>query len=56
MTEAEVEIVAEQFDMEAYGSIIESLIYDGYIHFDESQQVYRFNSYILQRWWSKKKK
>ena len=37
-----------------YESVIESLIYDGYIHFDSSQKFYRFNSYLLQQWWQKK--
>ena len=37
-----------------YPSVLESLIYDGYIHQEEETRIYRFNSYLLQRWWAKK--
>ncbi|MEM7657939.1 MAG: hypothetical protein AAF399_17570 [Bacteroidota bacterium] len=55
LTKAEVANIAEASELSAYHSVIESLMYDGYIHFDEGAQIFRFNSYILQRWWNKKK-
>ena len=35
-------------------SVVEALVYDGYIHFDTFAKAYRFNSYLLQKWWNKK--
>lgn len=35
-------------------AVVEALIYDGYIHFDTFAKAYRFNSYLLQKWWNKK--
>jgi len=35
-------------------SIIESLIYDGYIFQDLDKKAYRFQSSLLQAWWNKK--
>lgn len=35
-------------------SVIESLIYDGYIFEDVDKKVYRFQSSLLQAWWNKK--
>lgn len=35
-------------------SVIESLTYDGYIFFDVDRKAYRFQSSLLQAWWSKK--
>lgn len=35
-------------------SVIESLIYDGYIFHDVDKKAYRFQSSLLQAWWSKK--
>lgn len=51
----QVAAIADTHELTAYSTIIDSLIYDGYIHFDENAKIYRFNSYILQRWWSKKR-
>lgn len=34
-----------------YRLVIENLIYDGYIEFDDDSQNYLFNSPILMRWW-----
>lgn len=36
---------------ETYDSLIDSLIFDGYIH--EHQKAFRFNSSILKLWWNK---
>ncbi len=38
-------------DLEA---MLDALMYDGYFHFDNSINAYRFNSYLLQSWWDKK--
>jgi uncharacterized protein len=47
--------IAKQTETESnYPSVLESLIYDGYIHQEEETTIYRFNSYLLQRWWAKK--
>lgn len=35
-------------------AVIESLIYDGYIFHDVDKKAYRFQSSLLQAWWSKK--
>jgi uncharacterized protein len=35
-------------------TVLEALAYDGYIHFDNFAKAYRFNSYLLQKWWNKK--
>lgn len=46
---------AKQFEVEdVLDTVLSSLEYDGYIHFDPSQKLYRFNSYLLQQWWDKK--
>ncbi|MBC9930654.1 hypothetical protein [Chitinophaga qingshengii] len=34
-----------------FRQIIENLMYDGYIEFDDTSQNYLFNSPILMRWW-----
>lgn len=36
-----------------YKKILETLIYDGYIHYIEDTKEYRFNSPIVKRWWQK---
>lgn len=36
-----------------YRSLIHTLIYDGYIHSEDSGETYRFNSPILKLWWKK---
>lgn len=55
LTQKAVHEIAGTFSLgEEYHTVLESLMYDGYIHFDESQKIYRFNSYLLQRWWNKK--
>lgn len=47
--------LAGQFEVEeALDTVLSSLEYDGYIHFDPAQKLYRFNSYLLQQWWDKK--
>jgi hypothetical protein len=35
-------------------TVVEALMYDGYIHFDTFTKAYRFNSHLLQKWWNKK--
>ncbi|MEN0049534.1 MAG: hypothetical protein AAF806_20910 [Bacteroidota bacterium] len=55
LNKEQVAAIANTNQLQGYAAVIESLIYDGYIHFDEILKIYRFNSYILQRWWSKKK-
>lgn len=37
-----------------YETVVEALVYDGYIHFDTFTKAYRFNSHLLQKWWNKK--
>lgn len=36
-----------------YRSLIHTLIYDGYIHSEDSGETYRYNSPILKLWWKK---
>lgn len=36
-----------------YRSFIHTLIYDGYIHSEDSGETYRYNSPILKLWWKK---
>jgi hypothetical protein len=36
-----------------YRSIIHTLIYDGYIHMNNEDETYKFNSPILKIWWKK---
>ncbi|SFE41412.1 Predicted ATPase, AAA+ ATPase superfamily [Chitinophaga sp. CF118] len=45
--------LALQYQVTEHRHIIESLLYDGYIYFEDATRFYRFNSPILQRWWLK---
>lgn len=48
------QIAQEYHNTDNVDPIIEALIYDGYFHFDNQINAYRFNSYLLQSWWHKK--
>ncbi len=55
MSAAAVRELADKHGVnDALEAILESLEYDGYIHFDTAGKIYRFNSYLLQKWWDKK--
>ncbi len=55
LSQEAVNELAKQHQLEAdLESILEALMYDGYFHFDNSINAYRFNSYLLQSWWDKK--
>gem|GEM_PF-5959217 len=46
------ELVKYKLD-EEYRKIIESLLYDGYLHYITQLEEYRFNSPVVRRWWMK---
>ena len=46
--------LAAKYDLTGeYKKILETLMYDGYIHYIEDTKEYRFNSPIVKRWWLK---
>lgn len=52
LTERKINNIAKRAKItETYESLIDSLVFDGYIH--QTQKVFRFNSLILKLWWNK---
>ena len=46
--------LAQKYELQnTYKSLINSLVYDGYINNDDDEHVYRYNSPILRMWWRK---
>jgi len=52
--EAVHKMAAETLSEQDRESVLESLIYDGYLFFDTTRHHYRFQSALLQEWWNKK--
>ena len=52
--DAVVDLAKEHQLADDLETILEALMYDGYFHFDNGINAYRFNSYLLQSWWDKK--
>jgi len=54
MTRVGVFDMAVKYSLQdGYRSIIESLMYDGYIHYISSLEQYQFTSPVVKRWWIK---
>lgn len=54
MTRVGVFDMAVKYDLQdSYRNIIETLMYDGYIHYISSLEQYQFTSPVVKRWWIK---
>ncbi|MEM9547139.1 MAG: hypothetical protein AAGA77_14255 [Bacteroidota bacterium] len=50
-----LEKIAEKHNIESdYNTVIDSLIFDGYIDFSIDKNKYSFNSQLLKKWWANK--
>ena len=48
-----VDMAFEYYVNERYRSIVEILVYDGYLNNTANKDLYRFNSPLVRRWWHK---
>lgn len=55
ITVAELEALARRFHPLEYSTIIDSLVFDGYVSHAIDRQEYTFTSHLLRSWWFKKR-